>query len=43
VTWLGLVRYHVPFAIDIASRKAEILGIVHSKERNRCGGGAHHA
>ncbi|MBN2574405.1 MAG: hypothetical protein JXP73_07555 [Deltaproteobacteria bacterium] len=26
VTWLGLVRYHVLFAIDIASRKAEILG-----------------
>jgi len=27
VTWLGLVRYHVLFAIDIASRKVEILGI----------------
>ena len=26
VTWLGLVRYHVRFAIDIASRKVEILG-----------------
>ena len=26
VTWLGLVRYHVLFAIDIASRKVEILG-----------------
>jgi putative transposase len=28
VTWLGLVRYHVLFAIDIASRKVEILGMV---------------
>jgi transposase InsO family protein len=27
VTLLGLVRYHVLFAIDIASRKVEILGI----------------
>src|SRR5664279_4686447 len=27
VTWLGLVRYHVLFAIDRASRKVEILGI----------------
>jgi putative transposase len=27
VTWLGLIRYHVLFAIDIASRKVEILGI----------------
>jgi transposase InsO family protein len=27
VTWLGLVRYHVLFAIDIASRKVEILGV----------------
>jgi len=27
VTWFGLVRYHVLFAIDIASRKVEILGI----------------
>jgi hypothetical protein len=27
VTWLGLVRYHVLFAIDIANRKVEILGI----------------
>ena len=26
VTWFGLVRYHVLFAIDIASRKVEILG-----------------
>ena len=26
VTWLGLVRYHVLFAIGIASRKVEILG-----------------
>jgi transposase InsO family protein len=27
-TWLGLVRYHVLFAIDIASRKVEIFGMV---------------
>jgi hypothetical protein len=27
MTWLGLARYHVLFAIDIASRKVEILGI----------------
>ena len=27
VTWLGLIRYHVLFAIDVASRKVEILGI----------------
>ena len=27
VTWLGLIRYHVLFAIDIASRKVEIVGI----------------
>jgi len=27
VSWLGLVRYHVLFAIDIASRRVEILGI----------------
>jgi len=27
MTWLGLVRYHVLFAIDIATRKVEILGI----------------
>jgi transposase InsO family protein len=27
VTWLGLVRYHVLFAIDIASRRVEIVGI----------------
>jgi transposase InsO family protein len=27
VTRLGLIRYHVLFAIDIASRKVEILGI----------------
>ena len=27
MTWRGLVRYHVLFAIDIASRKVEILGI----------------
>jgi putative transposase len=26
VTWLGLVRYHVLFAIDIATRKVEVLG-----------------
>ena len=28
VTWLGLVRYHVLFAINIASRKVEIVGMV---------------
>jgi putative transposase len=28
VTWLGLIRYHVLFAIDIASRRVEIVGIV---------------
>ena len=27
MTWLGLVRYHVLFAIDTANRKVEILGI----------------
>jgi putative transposase len=27
VTWLGLIRYHVLFAIDLASRKVEIVGI----------------
>jgi putative transposase len=27
VTWLGLIRYHVLFAIDVASRKVAILGI----------------
>jgi putative transposase len=27
VTWLGLVRYHVLFAVDIASRKVEIVGM----------------
>ena len=27
VTWLGLIRCHVLFAIDIASRRAEIVGI----------------
>jgi putative transposase len=27
LTWFGLVRYHVLFAIDIASRKVEILGM----------------
>ena len=27
VTWLGLIRCHVLFAIDIASRKVEIVGI----------------
>lgn len=27
VTWLGLVRYHVLFAIDVATRKVEILGL----------------
>ena len=27
VTWLGLVRYHVLFAIDIASKEVEIIGV----------------
>jgi transposase InsO family protein len=27
VTWLGLIRYHVLFAIDIASRRVEIVGM----------------
>jgi putative transposase len=27
VTWLGLVRYHMRFAINVVSRKIEILGI----------------
>jgi len=27
VTWLGLLRYHVLFAIDVAGRKVAILGI----------------
>jgi transposase InsO family protein len=27
VTWLGLIRYHVLFAIDVASRKVEIVGM----------------
>jgi transposase InsO family protein len=27
MTWLGVVRYHVLFAIDIASRRVEVLGI----------------
>jgi hypothetical protein len=26
VTWIGLVRYHVLFAIDVPSRKVEIRG-----------------
>ena len=26
MTWLGLVRYHVLFAIDIAARKVEATG-----------------
>jgi putative transposase len=29
VTWAGLVRYHVLFVIDLASRRVEIAGIVH--------------
>jgi putative transposase len=28
-TWAGLVRYHVLFVIDLASRRVEIAGIVH--------------
>jgi hypothetical protein len=44
VTWLGLIRYHVLFAIDIASRKVEIVGMaVHpldgadGAQPSRCG------
>jgi transposase InsO family protein len=29
VTWAGLVRFHVLFVIDLASRKVEVAGIVH--------------
>lgn len=29
VTWTGLVRFHVLFIIDLASRRVEIDGIVH--------------
>jgi putative transposase len=29
VTWAGLVRFHVLFVIDLASRKVEGAGIVH--------------
>ena len=29
VTWAGLVRFHVLFVIDLASRKVELAGIVH--------------
>jgi putative transposase len=29
VTWAGLVRYHVLFVIDLATRRVEIAGIVH--------------
>ena len=32
VTWAGLVRYHVLFAIDLASRRVEIAGIVHQPQ-----------
>jgi putative transposase len=28
VTWAGLVRYHVLFVIDLATRRVEIAGIV---------------
>ena len=36
VTWLGLIRYHVLFAIDIASRKVEILNIETPCRALRC-------
>jgi hypothetical protein len=29
VTWAGLVRFHVLFVIDLASRRVEFAGIVH--------------
>jgi putative transposase len=29
VTWAGLVRFHVLFVIDLASRRVELAGIVH--------------
>jgi transposase InsO family protein len=29
LTWTGLVRYHVLFVIDLATRRVEIAGIVH--------------
>ena len=29
VTWAGLVRYHVLFVIDLATRHVEVAGIVH--------------
>jgi putative transposase len=29
VTLAGLVRYHVLFVIDLASRRVEIAGVVH--------------
>jgi putative transposase len=34
VTWLGLVRYHVLFAIDLATRKVDIAGISRSPGRD---------
>jgi len=29
LTWAGLVRYHVLFVIDLATRRVELAGIVH--------------
>jgi putative transposase len=29
VTWVGLVRYHVLFVIDLATRRVEVAGIFH--------------
>jgi hypothetical protein len=36
VTWLGLFRYHVLFAVDIASRKVELLNVEAPCRALRC-------
>jgi hypothetical protein len=35
VTWVSLVRLHVLFVIDLASRRVEIAGIVHEPHEAR--------